>query len=61
MPINNIIVVFNYYINDIITKIYNTEHGCKFGTSRINITSYADDMVIIAYSIYGLNIIYKKN
>ena len=54
------LILFNYYINDIITKVSNIEHGCKFGMSRIKLISYADDMMIITYSIIGLNIIYEK-
>ena len=53
-------LLFNYYINDILTKISRIEHGCKFGLLRINIISYADDMVIVAHNINSLNIIYKK-
>ena len=52
--------LFKLYIDVIIDKLSKLDHGCKFGLSKINILAYADDMVIMASSRYGLNCLYLE-
>ena len=52
-------LLFNYYINDIIKGTSKMEYSCKFGLDRINLITYADDMVLLGHLKQSLNTLYK--
>ena len=45
---------FNLYINDLLNEVTCSNIGCKFGIFYQNIIAYADDLVLLAPSISGL-------
>ena len=50
-------LLFNVYINDLIKSIASCNNGCKLGTDWVNIICYADDMLLLAPSARGLQIL----
>jgi hypothetical protein len=53
-------LLFNFYINDILNEISNLSVGCKLNTIRHNVQGYADDLTLLAPSIYGLQLLIDK-
>ncbi|MEL6989899.1 MAG: reverse transcriptase family protein, partial [Bacteroidota bacterium] len=51
---------FNLYINSLIVKINDCSYGCKLGIFKSNIIAYADDIVLLAPSSSGLQILINK-
>lgn len=51
--------LFKLYIDDCISLISELEDGTKFGFVKINVLAYADDIVLISRSIYGLANLYR--
>lgn len=51
---------FNIYINDLIDKISKFNFGCKYGISSSNLIAYADDVVLLAPSIKGLQMLINE-
>ena len=47
-------VLFNFYVKGCIEDIINQEVGCKIGLVRWNVLAYADDIVLMAPSLNGL-------
>lgn len=47
---------FCLYINDLIEKIVSLDVGCRYGISSSNLVAYADDIVLLAPSIVGLQV-----
>lgn len=52
--------LFNVLLYDAIEAIRNTQVGCSIGDSRINIIAYADDLLLMAPSILGLQLLVDK-
>ena len=50
-------LLFNVYKNDLIKSITSCNNDCKLGTDRVNIICYADDMLLLAPSAKGLQIL----
>jgi len=46
--------LFRFYIRDLIAKVTNLSIGCNYFGFSINLLAYADDMVLLAPSWYGL-------
>lgn len=51
---------FNLYIDSILHEISNMKYGCKLGITSSNIIAYADDIVLLAPSAYGLQSLINK-
>ena len=47
-------LLFNFYVKGCIEDIINHEAGCKIGLIKWNILAYADDIVLLAPSLNGL-------
>jgi hypothetical protein len=47
-------LLFNFYIQDLISSISNLRIGCNIGGIFMNVLAYADDMVLIAPSWFSL-------
>ena len=47
-------IIFNYYINDCLEKVASMEVGCKLNLQKSNIIGYADDIIVLAPSVKGL-------
>ena len=52
--------LFKLYIDTLISEISKMEVGCKFGVVRMNILSYADDMVLLADTKDNLDLLYRE-
>lgn len=52
--------LFKLYIDSLVTEISSMEVGCRLGFTRMNILSYADDMVLLADSIENLSLLYSN-
>ena len=50
-------LIFNYYIKEIISSVLDSNIGCRLGVHKMNIISYADDLVVLAPSSSGLNLL----
>ena len=50
-------LIFNYYIKEIISTVLDSNIGCRLGVHKMNIISYADDLVVLAPSSSGLNLL----
>lgn len=46
--------LFNIYVDDILCKMSKLKAGCTLGISRVNVLAYADDLVLLAPSVYAL-------
>ena len=51
--------LFKFFIDDLLNKVSDLEVGCMIGLSRVNILSYADDMVLLASDRKSLGDIYS--
>ena len=47
-------LIFNFYVNDVISEISRLKEGCSLGGVKTNIICYADDISILAPSASGL-------
>ena len=52
--------LFKLYINGLLNEISDSNVGCKYGTLRLNILAYADDVVLLADSKDDLEMLYNK-
>ena len=52
-------LLFKLYIDNILELISKKNVGCRFGTVRMNVLAYADDLVLLSDSIINLNNLYK--
>ena len=50
-------LLFNIYINSLIEKISKMKYGCRLGLQISNIIVYADDIVLLAPTRHGLQIL----
>ena len=46
--------LFRFYVRDLIQSVTNLNIGCNYFGSNINLLAYADDIVLLAPSWYGL-------
>ena len=53
-------LLFSVYINDMINNIANMKEGCRMGIHSSNIIAYADDIVLLAPSLKGLQTLLDK-
>ena len=53
-------ILFTYYINEIISTIVECNVGCSLGGYKLNILAYADDIVLIAPTAEGLQVLMNK-
>ena len=53
-------LLFSIYINDLVYGIANLKEGCRMGILSSNIIAYADDIVLLAPSKKGLQILLDK-
>ena len=53
-------IFFNLYINSILNEISNMKYGCSLGITSANIIAYADDIVLLAPSAFGLRLLISK-
>ena len=49
-------VLFNVYINDLLTEIKQVDLVVKVGDSKLNILVYANNIVLMADSVIGLDV-----
>ena len=47
-------LLFSIYIDDLLRKVYQAKFGCRLGLFSTNIIGYADDLVLLSPSVYGL-------
>ena len=52
--------LFKFYINSIVDDMNEMDMGCRLGLMRVNLITYADDLVILAPSKTLLDIFYSK-
>ena len=53
-------LLFNFYINRMIREISTLPQGCVLAGSKMNIICYADDILLLAPSSTGLQILLNK-
>ena len=53
-------ILFNFYIDDVLTEISKMSVGCKLDGRRHNSQAYADDLTLLSPSISGLQILLDK-
>ena len=53
-------LLFSIYINDMVNGVSNMKEGCRIGIHSSNIIAYADDIVLLAPSRKGLQILVDK-
>lgn len=46
--------LFSVFIDDIFDVVHNSQYGCHFGCVNFSIFLYADDIMLIAPSVFGL-------
>ena len=51
--------LFRFYIRDLIDRVTKLNIGCNYFGTSINLLAYADDMVLIAPSWFGLQSLLK--
>ena len=51
---------FNVYIDSVLNEISNMKYGCKLGITSANIIAYADDIVLLSPSAFGLQRLIDK-
>ena len=49
--------LFNFFINDMLTKCLNAKIGAKIGINNISIIAYCDDIILMSPTIKHLNIL----
>ena len=47
-------ILFNIYMDDILTEVDKVNVGCRLGITKVNIQAYADDMVLLSPTASGL-------
>jgi len=47
-------VLFAVYVDDMITKLENSHHGCHIKSVAFNVMMYADDLLLLSLSIVDL-------
>ena len=47
-------LLFNIYIDDILSKMKDLNIGCRMGISKVNVQAYADDLVLLSPTSSGL-------
>ena len=52
--------LFSFYINEMLESFSKCNIGCMIGLSRVNIISYADDIIVMAPSAIGLQKLLDK-
>ena len=50
-------LLFNFYLNKLVTDVLNTNIGCKLAFQPYNILAYADDIVLLAPTQSGLQLL----
>lgn len=53
-------LLFNFYVNDILTEITDCGVGCSLDFNRVNIVAYADDFILLCPSANGLQFLIDK-
>ena len=53
-------LLFVLYFDDILTEISNMSYGCRLGLAKMNVLAYADDVVLSAPSLAGLQQMLNK-
>ena len=53
-------LLFNYFINEVIETINAVNMGCILNFERVNILAYADDVLLLAPSLYSLRLLVDK-
>ncbi|CAL4130586.1 unnamed protein product, partial [Meganyctiphanes norvegica] len=46
--------LFSVYINDLLENLRSSGYGCNIGDMYVGCVSYADDIIILCASIYGI-------
>ena len=46
--------LFSVYVNELLDNIQNSGYGCSIGDKCVGCVSYADDIIILCASLYGL-------
>lgn len=46
--------LFSCYVDDVVKKINTVGYGCKIGLTHVNIFMYADDIILLSPSVFGL-------
>ena len=46
--------LFSIYINELLDNLKNSGYGCRIGDKYVGCVSYADDIIIMCASVYGL-------
>ena len=52
--------LFNVFIDGILSNISSMNVGCRLGIKRVNVQSYADDIVLISPSVAALQLLLDK-
>ena len=47
--------LFSIYVNHLITKLRNSNLGCRYGTEYMCVYCYADDISLLSPTFTGLN------
>ena len=47
-------LLFNIYIDEILSKMKDLNIGCRMGISKVNVQAYADDLVLLSPTSSGL-------
>ena len=50
-------IVFNFYLNEVISDISKLPAGCTLNCSKFNILGYADDLVLVAPTAQALQLL----
>ena len=53
-------LLFNFYINEMVKTLSRSDIGCKIGCYATNIICYADDIILCAPSVSGLQFLIDK-
>ena len=48
------VILFNIYMDDILSQINKVNVGCRLGITKVNIQAYADDKVLLSPTASGL-------
>ena len=50
-------LLFSFYIEEVILEVQSLDIGCSLGPCKTNILCYADDIVLLAPSLAGLQVL----
>ena len=53
-------LLFSLYINSLLNRIEKCKYGCKMGILKANVIAYADDLVLLAPSAFGLQVLINE-